>query len=64
MLTVYDSFTENLYSWAMLPNGILNAQQTGVQDFLIDANGNRYDYDTPVLYSIQKRNYHNTLLVL
>ncbi len=50
MLTVYDSFTENLYSWAMLPNGnALNAQQTGVQDFLIDANGNRYDYDTPVL---------------
>lgn len=50
MLTVFDSFTENLYSWAMLPNGnALNAQQTGVQDFLIDANGNRYDYDTPVL---------------
>ncbi len=50
MLTVYDNFTENLYSWAVLPNGVaLNAEQTGKKDFLFDANGNRYDYDTPVL---------------
>ena len=48
MLTVYDSFTENLYSWAMLPNMGTGGRAVG-KDFLTDANGNRYDYDTPVL---------------
>jgi len=45
MLTVYDNFTENLYSWAVLPHGVSKGKYTA----LLDANGNRYEYDTPVL---------------
>ena len=45
MLTVFDSFTENLYSWAVLPTGI----GKGKYKQMIDANQNRYTYDTPVV---------------
>jgi DNA polymerase elongation subunit (family B) len=45
MLTVYDNFTENLYSWAVLPNGVAKGKYTT----LLDANDNQYTYDTPVL---------------
>jgi len=45
MLTVFDSFTENLYSWAVLPHGV----SKGKYSALLDANDNRYEYDTPVL---------------
>lgn len=45
MLTVFDSFTENLYSWAVLPHGVAKGKYTA----LLDANNNRYTYDTPVL---------------
>jgi len=50
MVAVHEPFPRNLYSWSVLPHGVaLNAEQTGKKDFLFDANGNRYDYDTPVL---------------
>lgn len=45
MLTVYDSFTENLYSWTVLPHGVTKGKHAS----LLDANNNRYTYDTPVL---------------
>ena len=45
MLTVYDNFTENLYSWAVMPNGVGH----GKYKQMIDANQNRYTYETPVL---------------
>ena len=45
MLTVYDNFTENLYSWAVMGNGIGH----GKYKQMIDANQNRYTYETPVL---------------
>lgn len=45
MLTVFDNFTENLYSWAVLPHGV----SKGKYSALLDANDNRYEYDTPVL---------------
>lgn len=48
MLTVYDSFTENLYSWVVLPD-TYNKEAKGYCGHLIDAKGKRYDYDTPVV---------------
>jgi len=45
MLSVYDSFTERLYSWAVMPMGI----GKGKYKQMIDANQNRYTYDTPVV---------------
>ena len=45
MLSVYDSFTERLYSWAVMPCGI----GKGKYKQMIDANQNRYTYDTPVV---------------
>ena len=45
MLTVFDSFTENLYSWVVMPHGVAKGKYTA----LLDANNNQYAYDTPVL---------------
>jgi len=45
MLTVYDSFTANLYSWVVLPHGVAK----GKYSQLLDKNNNAYSYDTPVL---------------
>jgi DNA polymerase elongation subunit (family B) len=44
MLSVYDSFTERLYSWAVMPN-----IEKGKYKQMIDANQNRYTYETPVI---------------
>ena len=44
MLTVYDSFTENLYSWV-----VIGGVSAGKYKSLLDANNNSYEYDTPVL---------------
>ena len=45
MLTVYDNFTDNTYSWAVMPNGIAK----GKYKMLIDANGNECHYDVPII---------------
>jgi len=45
MLTVYDNFTENLYSWVVMPHGVAKGKYTA----LLDANNNQYTYDTPVI---------------
>lgn len=45
MLSVYDSFTTNLYSWVVMPNGV----SKGKYKMLIDANGNEHHYETPVI---------------
>ena len=45
MLTVYDNFTDNTYSWAVMPNGVAK----GKYKMLIDANGNECHYDVPVI---------------
>ena len=45
MLTVYDNFTDNTYSWAVLPNGVAK----GKYKMLIDANGNECHYDVPII---------------
>ena len=45
MLTVYDNFTENLYSWVVMPNGVAK----GKYKMLIDANGNECHYDVPII---------------
>lgn len=45
MLTVYDNFTENLYSWVVMPHGVAK----GKYNALLDKNNNQYTYDTPVI---------------
>ena len=45
MLTVYDNFTDNTYSWAVMPNSIAK----GKYKMLIDANGNECHYDVPII---------------
>ena len=45
MLTVYDNFTDNTYSWTVLPNAVAK----GKYKMLIDANGNHCHYETPVI---------------
>jgi len=45
MLTVYDNFTDNTYSWVVMPNGITK----GKYKMLIDANGNECHYDVPII---------------
>lgn len=44
MLTVYDNFTDNTYSWVTI-HGV----GAGTYKSLLDANNNSYEYDTPVL---------------
>jgi DNA polymerase elongation subunit (family B) len=45
MLTVYDSFSENLYSWVVMPHGIAK----GKYSQLIDESGQTHHYETPVI---------------
>ena len=45
MLSVYDSFTERLYSWTVMPNGI----GKGKHKMLKDESGQEYHFDTPVV---------------
>ena len=45
MLSVYDSFSRNLYSWAVMPNGIAK----GKYSMLKDESGKEYHYDTPII---------------
>lgn len=50
MLTVYDSFTENLYSWVVLPKRVeWYGISSGLRKEMVDAKGNKYEYDTPIL---------------
>lgn len=45
MLSVYDTFTANLYSWVVMPNGI----SKGKYSMLKDESGKEYHYDTPII---------------
>ncbi len=50
MLTVYDNFTDNTYSWAVMPkDAYWDSLGKGKYNMLKDANGNEHHYETPVI---------------
>lgn len=50
MLTVYDNFTDNTYSWAVMPkDAYWDSLGKGKYNMLKDANGNEHHYDTPII---------------